>query len=173
MKIQLIGYAGAGKSTLAKKLARYYQIPFCHLDNIQFLPNWKSQSAENFNKILDLFLNNHDSWVIDGNYSKYHFNRRLEEADCIIFMNFPAYLSFFRVLKRYLRYRGHSRPDMAEGCLEKLDWEFIWRILYRGRNKKKRTIFEKICKDYSSKMVILKNQKEIDDFLKQQKIAES
>jgi hypothetical protein len=28
-------------------------------------------------------------------------------------------------MNRWLRYRGQSRPDMAPGCPEKIDWEFL------------------------------------------------
>ena len=34
MKIQIIGYGGAGKSTLAKRFGALYGIPVLHLDNL-------------------------------------------------------------------------------------------------------------------------------------------
>lgn len=71
MKIQLIGYSGSGKSTLARKLGQLYQLPVCHLDTLQFLPNWVNRDADSFKQILKQFLEAHDDgWVIDGNYSK-------------------------------------------------------------------------------------------------------
>ena len=41
MKIMITGYSGSGKSTLCRKLAEHYQLPFLHLDSIQFLPGWE------------------------------------------------------------------------------------------------------------------------------------
>lgn len=42
-----------------------------------------------------------------------------------------------RALGRYFRFRGKTRPDMAEGCCEKMDWEFAWWLLYKGRTRQK------------------------------------
>ena len=69
LKIQIIGYSGSGKSTLAKKLGIHFDIPYLHLDNVQFYGDWEERSKEEQNKIVDEFLENNDSWVIDGNYS--------------------------------------------------------------------------------------------------------
>jgi adenylate kinase family enzyme len=65
-----------------------------------------------------------DRWIIDGNYSRL-LDIRLPRADTVILLDFPLWVCYWRVTKRWLRYRGRSRPDMAEGCLEKLDWEFL------------------------------------------------
>lgn len=167
MKIQLIGYSGAGKSTLAAKLGQHYKIPVCHLDTIQFLPNWQVRDPASFIRILGDFLAKHDSWVIDGNYSNYLQDQRLQEADLILFMDFPLYLSLYRVIKRYLTFRGKTRASMTVGCPERLDWEFLWWVLYRGRNKKKRAAYQSICQTYAHKVIILRNQNDINRFLTQ------
>lgn len=167
MKIQLIGYSGSGKSTLAAKLAQHYSIPLCHLDTIQFLPNWQVRDAASFTAILGDFLAKNDNWVIDGNYSAYYQNKRLQEADLIIFMDFPIHLSLFRVIKRYLSFRGKTRASMAAGCPERLDWEFLWWVLYRGRDEKKRAAYQSICQTYAHKVIILRNQSDINRFLTQ------
>ena len=38
MKIAVLGYCGAGKSTLARTLGARYGIPVLHFDTIQFTP---------------------------------------------------------------------------------------------------------------------------------------
>ena len=73
-----IGYSGSGKSTLACKLAELYQIDVFHFDTIQFLPDWKIRSEDDKIKLTKVFLDAHDSWVIDGNYSKLFYDRRSE-----------------------------------------------------------------------------------------------
>ena len=110
MKIAIIGYSGSGKSTLAIKLAEKFDLPTLHFDRIQFLPNWEIRSDEEKLRLTEEFLNNNDSWVIDGNYSKLSFERRMEEADIIIMLLFSRWNCLHRVTKRYLKYKNKTRP---------------------------------------------------------------
>lgn len=164
MKIVIMGYSGSGKSTLARKLSDDYHIDVLHLDKVHHLPYWKERDLEDEKEIVKQFLDSHLSWVIDGNYFKLSYNRRLAEADIIVILLFNRFHSLYRVLKRYHRYKGRTRPDMSEGCQEKIDFEFIKWILWNGRTYEKRLHFQKIKKQYPDKVVILKNQKQIEKF---------
>lgn len=164
MKIALIGYSGSGKSTLAGILGLYYNIPVLYLDTVQFLPGWQERKDEEALMIVNDFMENND-WVIDGNYRKYLRDRRLEEADCIIFMNFTRVNSFYRVFKRYRKYKNKTRESMAEGCNEKLDLDFIKWILYKGRTKGIRNKYKEIINKYNYKTITIKNQKQLDKFI--------
>lgn len=81
-------------------------------------------------------------------------------------MQFNRFSALYRVIKRYLKYRGTNRPDMTVGCNEKIDFEFIKWILYYGRTKRKHKFFQKIFSENIQKTKILKNQKQIDEFMK-------
>ena len=144
MKIAIIGYSGSGKSTLARKLSEKYEIPVLHFDTVQFLPNWVIRPEEEKQAMTEAFLNVNDSWVIDGNYSKLSYERRMEEADVIIQLRFNRFASLWRVTRRYLTYKEDTRPDMAQGCKEKLDWEFITWVLWKGRSKKSRQRYQSV-----------------------------
>ena len=165
MKICIIGYSGCGKSTLAKALGERYNEPVLHLDSVHFLPNWEERTPEEMRQIVGKFMDKNDGWVIDGNYNKCDFERRLEEADEIIFMNFNRFACFFRAWKRYFRYKGKTRTDMAVGCNEKFDWEFIKWLLVSGRTKSRREHFARVLCKYPQKTVVLKNQKQLTAFL--------
>ena len=84
MKIAILGYSGSGKSTLARKLGEYYRVDVLHFDRVQFLPGWEVRPQEEKEKLTQDFLDSHTDWVIDGNYSKLSYERRMEEADKII-----------------------------------------------------------------------------------------
>ena len=73
MKIAIIGYSGSGKSTLARKLAEHYNTPVLHLDAVHHLPGWQERDTESEKAIIGAFLDKNDSWVIDGNYSRDHY----------------------------------------------------------------------------------------------------
>ena len=164
MKIAILGYSGSGKSTLARHLAGYYKIPVLFLDTVNFSPNWVERDRDEGRLIVWNFIQN-DSWVIDGNYEDFFQRERLEQADKIIFMNFPRRVCIYRAFKRYLKYKNTTREDMAKGCIEKMDLEFIWWILHEGRTKKRRNHYKQIERDFKDKIVILKNPKEVDLYL--------
>ena len=165
MKIAIVGYSGSGKSTLARKLAELYQIDVFHFDTIQFLPDWKIRSEDEKIKLTKVFLDAHDSWVIDGNYSKLFFERRMAEANIIILLLFNRFSCFYRAYHRYTQYKNETRPDMAEGCKEKFDFEFAKWILWHGRTKCARDRYRDILSKYPEKAIVIKNQKELDRYI--------
>ena len=165
MKIAIIGYSGAGKSTLAENLSNYYSIPKLHMDTLQFQPGWKDSDRDWMLTEMKSFLTKHEAWVIDGNYSWCFYEERMQEADQIIFLNFSPLTCLFRAFKRYLTYRGKVRESMAAGCQEQFNWEFIRWIIRDGRTKTQRKNYQKLCQEYSHKITILRNQKELDQFL--------
>ena len=164
MKIAIIGYSGSGKSTLAKQLSTYYKIPVLFLDKVKFLPNWVDHGLDESRLMVQDFMKN-DSWVIDGNYRDFLQRQRLEEATKIIFLDFPRYSCLYRAFKRYCKYKNKTREDMANGCFEKMGFEFVNWILREGRTKEIKSHYDEIKKEFADKIVILRNQKEIDLFV--------
>ena len=162
MKIAIIGYSGSGKSTLARKLAIIFQSDILHFDTVQFLPGWEMRPEEDKKKITKEFLDTHDSWVIDGNYSKLFYERRMMEADIIILLLLNRVSCLYRVIRRYLKYKNTTRPDMGEGCNEKLDWEFIRWILHDQRTKQVKNRYAQVRLQYQEKVMIVKNQRQLD-----------
>lgn len=166
MKLVILGHSGCGKSTLAKYIAETKQMPLLHLDQVYFDRDWQIREQEEALTIVKNHLNQ-ESWIIEGNYQSLYQKERLEQADQIIFLDFPRMVCLKRIIQRYKTYRGKTRPDVTDGCVEKLDVEFIWWILYKGRDKKKRDAFKKIITTYEEKLVVIKNQKELDTFYDQ------
>lgn len=171
MKIAVIGYSGSGKSTLAGKLAKKYDIPVLYLDSVHFLPGWEERPDKEAVSIVNRFMRQ-DSWVIDGNYGNYSQEERLEQADRIIFMNFNRFACLSRCIRRYMWYYGQegkgSRESMAEGCPEKLDREFVWWILHRGRTGRRKRHYRVIAGKYPQKLVVIRNQKQLEEFEKKE-----
>ena len=164
MKIAIIGYSGAGKSTLARQLGTYYQIPVLHLDQVNFLPGWKDRELSDSRHSIAAFMKQ-PSWVIDGNWKKFLQERRLKEADQILFLNFPRFYCLLQVIKRYRKYKGCTRPDMGDGCTEKLDAAFIRWILWEGRTQKHRLHYQNIIQQYPGKVKIFKRRRQVKQFL--------
>ena len=166
MKIAIIGYSGSGKSTLARQLAEAYNIPVLHFDKVQFRPNWEIRPQASKEIMTKTFLDLHKDWVIDGNYSKLSFERRMEEADVIILLLFNRISCLYRVTRRYLKYKNATRSDMADGCTEKLDWEFVKWVLRDGRTKTSKQRYQSVRDRYPEKTVVIKNQRQLDAYLR-------
>lgn len=164
MKIAILGYSGCGKSTLAKYLSTHYDIPLLYLDTVHFEANWKEREREEAISIVADFMNNKD-WVIDGNYASLLQNERLEQADHIIYMSFSRWNCLFRAYRRYKSNKNTSRESMAGGCKEKMDLDFIFWILYKGRTPEKKHYYNNIINKYHRKSTVLKNQRELDNFM--------
>lgn len=165
MKIAIIGYSGSGKSTLAQLIAEKYNIAVLHFDTVQFKPNWEVRSDAVKKKMTEVFLDIHDSWVIDGNYSKLSFERRMEEADVIILLLFNRFSCFYRAWHRSKIYADKTRPDMAEGCKEKFDREFAKWILWGGRTKQVKQRYAGVISNYKDKVIVIKNQRQLDRYI--------
>lgn len=165
MKIVVTGHSGSGKSTLSKTISEIYHIPLLYLDCVHFEKDWQSRDDEEAKKIIKDFMSQNDSWVIDGNYFKLEFDERISQADTIIFLDFNRFNCLIRAYKRYYKYKGKKRESISEGCYETMDREFISWILYNGRMKDRLRKFNEIINMKDKKIHIIKNQKELDEFV--------
>ena len=167
MKIAIVGYSGGGKSTLAKFLSEKMHAPVLYLDTVHWLPGWQERPRAETLEIVEKFLNENDAWVIDGSYGKVHYQRRMDEADKIIFLNFNRFTCLRRAFKRRKEYKGKNRFSMTEGCEERISWEFFWWLLWEGRTRKRREKFTLLQEKYQDKMLVLKNQRQLNKFMRE------
>lgn len=159
MKIAIIGYSGAGKSTLAKRIADGLGIEPLPLDQTHFLPGWVERAPEESRKLVQAELEK-PNWVIDGNYPSLLWEERLKDADQIVWFDYPRLRCLVRVIRRRWQFRGRVRESMANGCVEKLDWEFVWWILCKGRTAQYRTYYRGAIERYPQKAFILRNDRD-------------
>ncbi|WP_124057940.1 AAA family ATPase [Vaginisenegalia massiliensis] len=167
MKIAILGYSGSGKSTLARWLAEQDNLAVLHLDQVQYLPDWQIREKDEQLDLVRTFMENQTDWVIDGNYSNIYLEQRLNEADWIILMQVNRWAALRRVIQRYRIYKGVTRPDLTDGCNEKLDWDFIKWIIWQGRSRKKRRHFSDVRRKYQEKTVLIKNQSQLDQLMRE------
>lgn len=122
-RVLVIGISGAGKSTLSRALAARTGLPLIHLDREYWLPGWQMPPREQWRtKVRDLSAR--DRWIMDGNFDS-SLDIRLPRADTLIWFDVPALRCMWRALKRVASSYGRVRPDMGEGCPERIDVEFL------------------------------------------------
>lgn len=168
MRIMVFGHSGSGKSTFSKTLANHYTIPVLHIDAIHFSEGWVERDKNVRNQELSDFIENRNDWVIDGNYTQAHFERRCAVANQIFFFDFNRFVCLKNVLLRYWRFKGKTRDSIAEGCNEKMDFAFIWWILHLGRTRKRLAKFKQVIKDYPNKVIVFKNRKQVQRYIQKQ-----
>lgn len=84
----------------------------------------------------------------------------------IIMLLFNRFACLHRVVKQYKKFKNTTRPDMGKGCNEKLDAEFVWWVLHEVRMKSSKERYKKVWSQYTDKTVIIKNQRQLDAWLK-------
>lgn len=122
-RILLVGSGGAGKSTLARELARRTGLPVVHLDQRFWRPGWVETPADEWRAEIAALVAE-PAWIMDGNYGG-TLDLRIPAADLIVFLDLPRRITIPRVLRRWLRYRGRNRPDLGAGCPERMDPGFV------------------------------------------------
>lgn len=162
-RVIIIGCGGSGKSTLSRILSEKADLPVVHLDKLFWKEGWINIPREEFNILLMKELEK-DKWIIDGNYDRI-IEERIKRCDTIIYLDYLRRTSLFGVIKRVLSSYGKVRPDMADGCPERFDLEFIkwiWNF-----NKEHRDKFYKIIKEQKDKEIyIFTKRKECNEFIK-------
>lgn len=151
-RISVIGCPGVGKTTFSRELARVTGLPLIHLDLMYHDRSHSYQTDTDSWRASVLNETKKKCWIIDGNYQS-TFDARLPKSDTIIFLDYPAYLSVWRAIKRRIEFRKSVRQDMPSTWEEKLDWKFFLFIL-----KFNRTVAPKIrrlLKTHEDKNVII------------------
>ena len=171
MKICIVGYSASGKSTLAAALGRRYGAAVLHLDRVQFAAGWVERPLADKQRDVEEFLNTHADWIIEGNYSALLYDRRMAEADRIVVLALNRWACLARATARWRRYRGRTRPDMAEGCAEKLDAGFVRWILWDGRTRAHRARLARLAQTCPGKVTVLKNQRALTRFYETEGLA--
>lgn len=122
-RILVIGSPGAGKSTLASRLAGSLGLPLIHLDGEYFGPGWTMPSRSEWRERVKA-LAARPAWVMDGNYAS-TFDIRVPRATAIVWLDLPRWRCLLAVLWRVVKNYGRPRPDLGSAGPERFDWSFM------------------------------------------------
>jgi adenylate kinase family enzyme len=164
-RVIVVGPCGAGKSTLARRLATILHMPVYHMDQFIWSAGWIQTPLEQWRAAVERAVRG-DAWVLDGNpTSAYAYCA----ADTVVFLDLPRSTCIGRVVRRIATTFGRVRPDMAPGCPEKLDWEFL-RYVWDYPVDRRPVVLESIRRYASGngkRVVTLRRPVEVERFVRE------
>ena len=161
-KICIIGGSGTGKTTLSNNLSKILDIPVCHIDGLNYHPNWvERDSEERDKKILDKIKE--DKWIIEGTY-KTTLKERFEKAELIIYLDYSSIAQVKGALGRFIKYHGQEKPEIP-GCEERMSWHFLlW--VWNWRKSKRQVVLDNLKSINKDKVLIFKNRRQLNKWYK-------
>ncbi len=130
-RVAITGAGGSGKTVLANRLSLLLDLPVTHLDALRYTSTWQLVPDDEF-VAAQQAVTATGRWIIDGN-SLASMPVRFAAADTIVFLDLPACLCLWGVLRRRWRYRGGQHPD---GVHDRITWSFLTYItLFRRRTR--------------------------------------
>lgn len=163
-RLLVMGCSGNGKSTLSRHLSGHLGLLHISCDrDIFWLSGWKLRPRPEIAERMSAFVAG-DRWIIDGN-SPGTLPLRLPRADAVIWLRFPRLVSLTSVVKRWLRYCGKVRPEMAEGCPEKIDAKFLSYIWNFERAESPEIVRHLEAARRDLPVIVLKSYRETNRFL--------
>ena len=162
-RILVLGPSGSGKTTLANKIGHILNIPIVHLDLHFWNAGWIETPRDEWHQKVKNLISG-DSWVMDGNYTS-TLVMRAHVADTIIFIKVPRRLSYLRAFGRIFKNFGRNRPELPEGCPERIDIEFL-KYIWTYPRTKQLIILDFLEKIQPTKDIqILGNRHEVERFI--------
>ncbi|MEU0549047.1 adenylate kinase [Micromonospora sp. NPDC005979] len=139
-RILVYGVYGAGKSTLAARLAQRLGVPWYPVDDLLWLPGWvEVPVAEQRRRIEKICCR--DAWILDGAYHGWR-DVPLARADLVVALDYPRWRSFGRLLRRTLR-RLWTGEVICNGNRESVgsvlsrDSILLWHVAAFGRARRR------------------------------------
>jgi len=116
-RVSVIGSAGSGKTTVARRLASRLGVPSLELDSVFHLPEWTPRPDPEFQAIVDEFTAG-QRWVVDGNYTSHGVADIVwPRADTVVWLDPSKPVVMRRVIGRTLR-RAATREELWNGNRE-------------------------------------------------------
>jgi len=168
----IIGFCGAGKTTLGKVIADKLSLTHIDLDEFNWLPGWKMRPHEEFKNIITKKIEK-PRWVVSGNYSNLH-SIIWPKLDVVVWLDYPILVCFWRCFKRSIK-RIITKEPCCNGNYATFRGDyfsrhsiFVWLFKSYKKRKQREENFERFRLDpkyQDAKFVRLKSQKETDKWV--------
>ena len=160
-RIYIIGGLGSGKSFFAKKLSEKTGIEYFNMDRIIFKEgSFEERTDEERNLIFESIVKK-NNWILEGTFTESWITPGLEEATHIVYLATPRLISLYRFIKRTAREGVFKQSGLFGRTVLVLG--FKYKEWDRTADK-----YEEILRPHKNKVVTLKSEKEVRDFISTQ-----
>lgn len=162
MRIVVIGVSASGKTTFTRRLSEKLDLSAYFADEIMWRPGWKyigdEETAKRINGIIAK-----EHWIFEGYITSQVRSKVFERADCILYLDYPGWISALRYIKRWWKHRKKPRKELP-GSPEKFSFKFLKLVYTKGEVWKVEKIFRE--HDWESKIIRFKSPAQAEEYLK-------
>jgi adenylate kinase family enzyme len=123
-RIAVVGTTGSGKTTLARRLARWLGQRHVELDALYWEPKWTPAATDAFRKRAVQAVSG-DGWVVDGNYGQVR-DIIWSRADTMVWLDYSLPVIFWRLVRRTF-WRMGTLAELWNGNHERPREQFVSR----------------------------------------------
>lgn len=118
-RVLIAGVTGAGKSTLGRRLAQHWSLPYQEMDLLHWGPNWTTRPSF-ADDVAELAAQ--DRWITEWQYWS-NGNKHLlgDRADTCVWLNLSRPVARWRLVRRTIA-RNFVGREPFPGCVEPPVW---------------------------------------------------
>lgn len=170
-RLVVIGTTSSGKSTLAEKIAKRFDLRFIELDALHWEPNWQDAPLEVFRERVRA-ATQAEQWIVAGNYRVVR-DLVWTKAEAVIWLDYPFFLVLrqltYRTFKRWwtqeLLWGTNREPFWVHFKLWSKDSLFHWLFATYWRRKREIPQLLSLPEHRHLKLIHFKHPREVDVWL--------
>jgi len=160
MRIVVVGTSGAGKTTLARRLAARLELPHIELDAINWQPGWRDLTRHDPDEFIRRVTKavREDAWIVDGNYGLVS-DRVWRRATHMVWLDYGRPVIMVRVIARSV-FRTVFRTELWAGNRER--WRHMLRPSHPIRwawttwDPRRREFAERLAREEHAGLVVIR-----------------
>jgi adenylate kinase family enzyme len=174
-RVVVIGVTSSGKSTLAEKLAKCFNLNYIELDALHWEPNWQEAPREVLRARVEA-ATKAEKWIVAGNY---HIVRDLiwPKADAVIWLDYPLSTVLWQLTRRTfarwwtqeLLWGTNREPLVRHFKFWSQDSLYHWLFKTYWRRKREYPVLLSQPEYQHLKLIQFKHPREVDEWLERLK----
>lgn len=161
-KIFILGTSGSGKTTLANILSKKFNIPSYNLDDCFWYK--KFSKKRNYKKRDEMILKilKKEKWVAEGVYG-FWTEKFVKKSNLVIWLNYPFRILSWRNIKRFFCHKEKNSKEDLKNLMRIIKYVKNYQ---KGEHDGSYKSHKKIVDEHKPSLIIIKNKRQLNDFLK-------